>query len=206
MTISSGQAATPPAAPRSVSVYCASSRQCHPAYHEAAERLGRALAASGVTVVYGGGGGGSMGALANGALAHGGRVIGVLPRFMRELEWGHTALSELVLVDDMRQRKQLMLERGQGAVALPGGCGTLDELCEVLTLKRLGLYFHPIVLVNTRRFFDPLVALLESAVSEHFMDERHRAMWQVVAEPEAVPEALATAPPWTSDAQGFAVS
>lgn len=205
MTIPAEKAAPQRSASRSVSVYCASSRQCDADYHQAAERLGRALAESGITVVYGGGGGGSMGALANGALARGGRVVGVLPRFMRELEWGHPELSELVLVDDMRQRKQLMLDRAQGVVALPGGCGTLDELCEALTLKRLGLYLHPIVLLNTRRFFDPLVALLESAVSERFMDERHRAMWQVVAEPEDVPAALAAAPAWTSDAQGFAV-
>ena len=114
-------------------------------------------------------------------------------------------MSELLLVDDMRQRKQLMLERSQGVVALPGGCGTLDELFDTMTLKRLGLYLHPIVLVNTRGFYDPLVELLSSAVEERFMDERHRAMWQVVAEPEEVPAALAAAPIWTSDAQGFAV-
>ena len=190
---------------QAICVYCASSRQCDTEYHEAARRLGATLADSGYGVVYGGGGGGSMGALADGALGRGGRVVGVLPRFMLELEWGHRGLSELLLVDDMRQRKQLMLERSQGVVALPGGCGTLDELFDTMTLKRLGLYLHPIVLVNTRGFYDPLVELLSSAVEERFMDERHRAMWQVVAEPEDVPAALAAAPAWTSDAQGFAV-
>jgi uncharacterized protein (TIGR00730 family) len=146
-----------------------------------------------------------MGAVADGALARGGRVVGVLPRFMRELEWGHAGLSQLELVDDMRQRKQRMLELSQGVVALPGGCGTLDELFDTMTLKRLGLYLHPIVLVNTRGFFDPLVELLSRAIAERFMDERHRAMWQLVAEPEEVPAAIAAAPGWTSDAQGFAV-
>ena len=188
-----------------ICVYCASSRQCAPEYHEAARRLGATLAGSGYGVVYGGGGGGSMGALADGALARGGSVVGVLPRFMVDLEWGHRGLSELVLVDDMRQRKHLMLERSQGVVALPGGCGTLDELFDTMTLKRLGLYLHPIVIVNTRGFFDPLLELLARAVSERFMDERHHAMWQVVSEPEQVPAAIASAPPWTSDAQGFAV-
>lgn len=188
-----------------ICVYCASSRQCAAEYHDAARRLGGTLAASGYGVVYGGGGGGSMGALADGALARGGTVVGVLPRFMVELEWGHKGLSELLLVDDMRQRKHLMLERSHGVVALPGGCGTLDELFEALTLKRLGLYLHPIVLVNTRGYFDPVVKLLSSAVLERFMDERHRTMWQVVSEPEQVPAAIAAAPPWTSDAQGFAV-
>jgi hypothetical protein len=193
---------------QAICVYCASSRQCDPEYHAAARRLGATLAESGYAVVYGGGGGGgggSMGALADGALARGGRVVGVLPRFMVELEWGHRGLSELLLVDDMRQRKQLMLERSQGVVALPGGCGTLDELFDTMTLKRLGLYLHPIVLVNTRGFFDPLLELLSRAVDERFMDERHRAMWQVVSEPEEIPAALAAAPGWTSDAQRFAV-
>ncbi len=195
------------AAPRrqAICVYCASSRQCDALYHEAARRLGGTLAESGYGVVYGGGGGGSMGALADGALARGGTVVGVLPRFMVDLEWGHRGLSELLLVDDMRQRKHLMLERSQGVVALPGGCGTLDELFETLTLKRLGLYLHPIVLVNTRGYFDPVVELLSRAVSERFMDERHHAMWRVVAEPEQVPAAIAASPDWTSDAQRFAV-
>jgi uncharacterized protein (TIGR00730 family) len=194
-------------APRrqAICVYCASSRQCDVEYHEAARRLGGTLAENGYGIVYGGGGGGSMGALADGALARGGRVVGVLPRFMVELEWGHKGLSELLLVDDMRQRKQLMLDHSHGVVALPGGCGTFDELFEAMTLKRLGLYLHPIVLVNTRGFFDPLVELLSKAVSERFMDERHHAMWQVVSEPEEVPAAITAAPGWTSDAQRFAV-
>lgn len=193
------------APPRAICVYCASSRQCDAEYHEAARRLGATLADSGYGIVYGGGGGGSMGALADGALARGGRVVGVLPRFMVELEWGHKRLSELHLVDDMRQRKHLMLEHSQGVVALPGGCGTLDELFDTMTLKRLGLYVHPIVIVNTRGFFDPLVELLSKAVSERFMAERHHDMWQVVSEPEEVPAAIRAAPAWTSEAQRFAV-
>ncbi len=192
---------------RRVAVYCASSTQCAAEYHAAARRLGEVLADGGFTVVYGGGAVGSMGALADGALAQGGRVVGVLPRFMNELEWGRRGLSELQLVDDMRVRKEKMLEGSQAAVALPGGCGTFEELFEVLTLKRLGLYLQPIILVNTRRFFDPLQELLTVAIRERFMDERHGAgvMWQVVPDPEDVPRAIAEAPPWTSDAQGFAV-
>ncbi len=190
---------------RTICVYCASSRSCNVEYHTAARRLGQVLARGGFTVVYGGGGAGSMGALAEGALACGGQVIGVLPRFMQELEWGHPGLSELQLVDDIRERKRRMLEHSRGVVALPGGCGTLEELLEAITLKRLGLYVHPIVLVNTRGFFDPLIQLLSSAISERFMDERHRRMWQVVAEPEDVPAAVESAPPWGAEAQGFAV-
>jgi hypothetical protein len=189
---------------RSVCVYCASSRTCAPAYHEAAFRLGGALADGGFTVIYGGGAVGSMGALADGALGRGGRVVGVLPRFMAELEWGHDQLSELHLVDDMRQRKHEMLSRAEAVVALPGGSGTLEELLEAITLKRLGIFLGPIVLVNTRGFFAPLLALLRDAVAERFMDDRHLAMWQVVDEPEAVPAALASAPAWSADARRFA--
>jgi len=188
----------------SVCVYCASSRSCAPVYHHAAWRLGGVLADAGFTVVYGGGATGSMGAVANGALARGGRVVGVLPRFMAELEWGHDRLSELHLVDDMRTRKHEMLSRSQGVVALPGGSGTLEELLETISLKRLGIFLGPIVLVNTNGFFGPLLELLANAVAERFMDERHRAMWQVVAEPEQVPAELAAAQAWPASARHFA--
>lgn len=190
----------------SVCVYCASSRSCAAVYHDAAFRLGAVLADAQLTVVYGGGAVGSMGALANGALSRGGRVVGVLPRFMAELEWGHDRLSELHLVDDMRTRKHEMLSRSQAVVALPGGSGTLEELLEAITLKRLGIYLGPIVLVNTCGFFEPLLALLARAVHERFMDVRHLAMWQPVAEPEEVPAALRAAPVWTPDARRFAAT
>jgi uncharacterized protein (TIGR00730 family) len=200
-------AETPDGEPRSrqaVCVYCASSRESHPEYREAAFRLGAVLAARGLDIVYGGGARGSMGALADGALSKGGRVIGVLPRFMADLEWGHKGLTQLELVEDMRVRKHTMLARSQGAIALPGGSGTLEELLEAITLKRLGLYFSPIVLVNTRGFFDPLIQLLSRAITERFMDERHASMWEVVAAPEDVPAALDSAAPWGPDARKFA--
>jgi uncharacterized protein (TIGR00730 family) len=189
---------------RSVCVYCASSRTSHADYRQAAYRLGVALAEQGFGIVYGGGAVGSMGALADGALSRDGRVVGILPQFMADLEWGHTGLTELQLVEDMRTRKHLMLTRSQAVVALPGGSGTLEELFEAITLKRLGLYLNPIVLVNTRAFFDPLLDLLSRTVEEHFMDQRHLLMWQVVAQPEEVPEALANAPAWTAAARSFA--
>jgi uncharacterized protein (TIGR00730 family) len=185
-------------------VYCASSRSAHPDYRDAARRLGRVLAQAGIGVVYGGGAVGSMGALADGVLSAGGRVLGVLPQFMAELEWGHPGLTELQLVEDLRTRKHVMLARSQAAVALPGGSGTLEELLEAITLKRLGLYLNPIVLINTRAFFTPLVKLLEHAVAERFMDERHLGMWQLVDTPEEVPAALERALPWSSEARSFA--
>jgi uncharacterized protein (TIGR00730 family) len=190
--------------PRAVCVYCASSRTAHPEYREAAFRLGEVLAQQGLGIVYGGGARGSMGALANGALSKGGRVVGILPRFMADLEWGHSGLTELELVEDMRIRKHLMLTRSQAAIALPGGSGTLEELLEAITLKRLGLYLNPILLVNTRGFFNPLLDLLGHAIEENFMDERHAQMWEVVAQPEEVPEALRRAPAWGEEARSFA--
>ncbi|HSY06681.1 MAG TPA: TIGR00730 family Rossman fold protein [Steroidobacteraceae bacterium] len=199
---------SPPAAERAIEravcVYCASSRMAHPDYRAAAHRLGEILAQQGVGIVYGGGAAGSMGALADGALSAGGRVIGILPRFMADLEWGHKGLSDLQLVEDLRTRKHMMLTLSQAAIALPGGSGTLEELLEAITLKRLGLYLNPIVLVNTRGFFTPLLELLARAVDERFMDPRHLHMWQVVATPAEVPEALASAPAWSAAARNFA--
>ncbi len=187
-----------------VLVFCASSRSCEPVYHEAVARLGAILAGSGRHLVYGGGAVGSMGALADAALAAGGRVTGILPRFMAELEWGHSGLTQLHLVDGMHERKQRMVEACDAVVALPGGSGTFEELFEVMTLKRLGLFCGPIVLVDTRGFFQPLVALLESSIRERFMDERHRAMWQLIDAAEDVVTALESAPRWTPDARQFA--
>ena len=189
---------------RTVCVYCASSRSADLEYRQAAFRLGEVLAEQGIAIVYGGGARGSMGSLADGALGRGGRVVGILPRFMADLEWGHPSLSELKLVEDMRTRKHLMLSGADAAIALPGGSGTFEELLEALTLKRLGLFLGPIVLVNTRNYFEPLRILLEAAVRERFMDERHLAMWQIVSSAEEVPEALASASDWSSAAREFA--
>src|SRR6516162_8367977 len=168
---------------QTVCVYCASSDRTPEVYLDAASRLGNSLARAGISVVYGGSSLGSMGRMAAAALEAGGRVTGVLPRFMDELEWGHRSLTELRLVNDMHERKRLMLELSDAVVALPGGCGTLEELFEAITWKRLGLYFGPVVLVNVNGFYDPCVELLNRAVEERFMDEKHRAMWSVVAAP-----------------------
>ena len=193
-----------PDAAKSICVYCASSRACDAVYHDAARRLGEVLVEAGYSVIYGGGAAGSMGALADGVVARGGKITGVLPRFMMELEWGHPNLTELHVVEDMRIRKHMMLSGSQGLVTLPGGSGTLEELFEAITLKRLGLYTHPIVLVNTREYFKPLLEFLEHTVAERFMDTRHLAMWQVVSSPEQVPDALEHAPTWSAAAREFA--
>jgi uncharacterized protein (TIGR00730 family) len=174
-----------------ICVYCASSSEPDPVYRQAARRLGEELARAGHRLVYGGGGRGSMGALADGALSAGGQVVGIIPSFMVALEWAHGGLTELREVTDMRARKHGMLTASDAVVALPGGCGTFEELFEALTLKRLGLFDGPIVIVNTRGYYDGLVAFLELSVREGFMTQEHLRLWTVVREPEQVLAAIA---------------
>lgn len=189
---------------RRVCVYCASSELCDDEFKREAYRLGEVLAENGTRIVYGGGGSGLMGQLASGALNRGGHVVGIMPRFMQELEWGHPGLTELEIVEDMRERKHRMLTGSDAAIALPGGCGTLEELLEAITLKRLGIYLQPIVMVNTRGFFDPLLELLERAVRERFMHTRHLEMWRVAPSSATVIEAIHNSAQWTEDARHYA--
>ena len=188
-----------------ICVYCASSQECDPHYHEVAYRLGALLAEAGCALVYGGGSAGSMGALANGALSAGGEVVGILPKFMADLEWGHPGLTRLELVEDMRERKHRLLTGSDAVVALPGGCGTLEELFEAITLKRLGLYFSPIILLNTRGFYTPLQGFMQSVIAERFMHTEHLSMWSLVDEPEAILPAIRATPRWREDAREIAV-
>jgi uncharacterized protein (TIGR00730 family) len=188
-----------------ICVYCASSEHCDRIYHDAATALGRALAEARSTIVYGGGAVGLMGSLANGALAAGGDVIGIIPRFMTEIEWQHPGLASLEVVEDMRERKHRLLTGSDAVVALPGGCGTLEELFEALTLKRLGLYFNPIVLVNTNGFYTPLEKFMEQMIEQRFMNPQHRAMWTLVDTVDEVLPAIRAAPRWREDARNYAV-
>jgi uncharacterized protein (TIGR00730 family) len=187
-----------------VCVFCASSRQIDKLYLEAAYRLGALLARESITVVYGGGAVGLMGELANGALAKGGTVIGVIPEFMYKLEWGHEGITELKIVKDMHERKKLVMQDSDAIIALPGGCGTFEELFEALTMKRLGFYLNPIVLVNLNGFYDPLIEQLRSCVDEKFMDERHLEMWSVVDCIDEILNVINNAPKWTTEARNFA--
>jgi uncharacterized protein (TIGR00730 family) len=188
-----------------VCVYCASSDQCDRAYHDAATQLGELLAQAGCTIVYGGGAVGLMGSLANGAISKGGKVIGVIPRFMTEVEWQHPGLASLEVVEDMRERKHRLLTDSDAVVAMPGGCGTLEELFEAITLKRLGLYFNPIVLLNTKNFFSPLNDFMQTVIAERFMNAEHAAMWSLVANPEDVLPKIRATPKWREDARNYAV-
>ena len=188
-----------------VCVYAASSAKVAPEFHAAARALGESLASEGCSIVYGGGSQGLMGALADGALARDGEVIGILPKFMADLEWGHPGLTELELVEDMRERKHRLLTGSDAVVALPGGCGTLEELFEAITLKRLGIYFNPILLLNTRGFYAPLQGFMDSVIEERFMNPEHAAMWSLVDTVDAVLPAIRATPKWREDAREYAV-
>src|SRR4249919_2760530 len=186
-----------------ICVYAASSPQAAPHFHAAARALGETLASEGCSIVYGGGSQGLMGAVADGALSQGGTVIGILPKFMADLEWGHPGLTHLDLVEDMRKHK--LLSGSDAVIALPGGCGTLEELFEAITLKRLGLYFNPIVLLNTRNFYAPLQAFMQQVIEEKFMNSEHAAMWSLVDSVEAVLPTIQATPRWREDARDYAV-
>ena len=189
---------------RRILVFCASSTACEPHFHAAAETLGRSIAQAGHTLVYGGGAKGSMGAVADGALSEGGEVVGIIPRFMRELEWAHHGISELQLVDDMQTRKRLMLETADAIVTLPGGSGTFEELFDAVTSKRLGIFTHPIVILNQNGFYEPLFELMRSSVSERFMNEQHLDIWHSVSHVDEVLPAIEAVEPWPDNAVEFA--
>ena len=188
-----------------VCVYAASSAKVDEHFHADARALGEALARGGCSIVFGGGSQGLMGSLADGALSAGGEVVGILPKFMADLEWGHPGLTHLELVEDMRERKHRLLTGSDAVVALPGGCGTLEELFEAITLKRLGIYFEPILLLNTRGFYAPLQGFMDSVIGERFMNPEHAAMWQIVDRVEDVLPTIAATPRWREDARNYAV-
>lgn len=187
-----------------ICVYSASSTQIDAAYEEAATRLGTLMGQQGIHLVNGAGRMGLMAATANAVLEAGGQVTGVIPRFMVEQGWHHTGLTRLIEVEDMHERKQTMARLSDGIIALPGGCGTLEELLEVITWKQLGLYLNPIVLLNTRDYYRPLLEMLQRAVDEHFMRRRHSDIWQVASTPDEALELIRTTPRWDASIRKFA--
>ena len=187
-----------------ICVYCASSNQTPDIYKTAASELGKIIARAGWTLVYGGGARGLMGSLADSALEHGGAVIGIIPEFMLNLEWGHQKLTELTVVETMSQRKHKMIRNSDGVIALPGGTGTLEELMEAISLKRLGLYTKPIIIVNTNGFYDHLLSFLKNAIVNGFLHDRHQEIWQTVDTPYEIVEIINNPPEWSEDAIHFA--
>jgi len=195
---------SPPTRIKRVTVYASSSSALADCYYDAAARLGTVLGKAGVEIAYGGGGVGLMRSMADHALAEGAHVHGVIPHFLNTVEHGHKNLSRLEVVNDMRERKQRMLVNSDAVVSLPGGSGTLEEVFEVLTLKRLGEFHGPVVLVNTNQYFDRLIDFLEYSVNQRFMGEVHLNMWSVVSKPEEIFDAMNAASQWGRDAREYA--
>lgn len=189
---------------QNICVYCASSSQVRPVFFDAAEKLGKILAKKNCRLIYGGGHRGLMGKIADTVLDLGGKVTGIIPGFMCEVEWDHKGLTELILVETMHERKEKLAVMADAAVALPGGCGTMEELLEVITWKRLGIFTKPIIICNVDGYFDPLIEMLNRSVDESFMGEEHRAMWTVVSSPEKVMEAIENSVQWDENARNFA--
>ncbi len=154
---------------KSVCVYCGSLNGADPAYAETAERLGAILAEAGVRLVYGGGSVGLMGIVARSVMRHGGEVLGIIPRFLRDREIMLKEVTELVVTADMHERKRLMFEHSDAFAALPGGIGTLEETIEMMTWAQLGQHAKPVVLVSIARFWDPLIQLLRHMDAQGFI-------------------------------------
>ena len=204
----------------SVCVYCASSTKIDSVYFDAARELGALLGQRQIRLINGAGNMGLMSAVSDAALRAGGEVTGVIPRFMVEQGWHHTGLTQLVEVESMHQRKKTMADlsdavialdlviRGgdsrDAVIALPGGCGTLEELLEIITWKQLGLYLNPIVILNVKNYFDPLLDMLRQAVDENFMRTQHGAIWHVAQTPQEAVELIYTTPLWDASIRKFA--
>lgn len=189
---------------RSVCVYSASSTKVDSMYFEAARELGRLLALRGIRLVNGAGNLGLMRACADACLEAGGQVTGVIPHFMVEQGWQHPGLTELIETDDMHSRKQTMARLSDGVIALPGGCGTMEELLEIITWKQLGLYLNPIVVINTGDYYRPLLDMLARAAGEQFMRPVHLGIWTVASTPAEAVGQLFSTPVWDAKVRKFA--
>ncbi len=187
-----------------ICVYCASSSKINNIYFNAAERLAEEFIKAKIDVVYGGGASGLMGKLADTIIKNGGKIKGIMPNFLKERELAHKGVTDFEFTETMHERKAKFLLNVDGLVALPGGSGTLEELLEAITLKRLGQFTKPIVILNINRFFDPLKQMLEKCVLENFMRQEHLNMWTFVNQPEEVISALTNAVVWTKEALNFA--
>ena len=188
----------------SVCVYSASSTKIDPVYFDTADELGTLLGQQHIRLINGAGNMGLMSAVSDAALAAGGEVTGVIPRFMVEQGWHHTGLTRLVEVESMHERKKMMADLSDAVIALPGGCGTLEELLEIITWKQLGLYLNPVVILNVKGYFDPLLAMLQRAVEENFMRTQHGSIWHVAKTVREAVELVHTVPLWDVSIRKFA--
>ncbi|MEW4487073.1 TIGR00730 family Rossman fold protein [Thalassoglobus sp. JC818] len=165
---------------KSVCVFCGSRTGRNPLYSSTAAELGKRLAKSGRTLVFGGGHIGLMGVVANATLEHGGSVIGVIPESLQQKELAHPGVQDMRIVDSMHTRKAMMAEEADAFIALPGGLGTFEELCEILTWAQLGFHRKPVALLNVNGYYDHLIQMIDHGISEGFMSDNHRKLVAVV--------------------------
>lgn len=177
---------------KNICVFCGSNQGNNPEYLKAARLLGETLARRNLTLVYGGGNVGMMGALADSVLQYGGRVTGVITQKLVKLELSHLNLTELIVVETMHERKSIMAERASAFIALPGGFGTLEEIFEVLTWGQLGIHKKPCGLLNVNHYFDDLIHFLRNTVQEKFITPEHFSMLMVEKDPEILLEKFTT--------------
>ncbi len=189
---------------KQVCVYSASSTKIAPIYFAVAEELGRLLAMRQINLINGAGSIGLMAATSNAALVAGGTVTGVIPRFMVEQGWHHTGLTRLIETETMHERKQLMANLSDGVIALPGGCGTMEELLEIIAWKQLGLYLKPIVILNVNGYYNLLLEMLQQAIEENFMRKEHGEIWKVASTAEEAVDLLFNTPVWDEGVRKFA--
>ena len=175
---------------RKACVFCASSQRVGEEYVRDAEWLGRLLVENGWGLVYGGGSTGLMGAVADAVLAAGGEVTGVIPRFMVEVEWAHRGVRDMRETETMSERKEMLMELSEAVITLPGSTGTMDEFFEAMANKKLGLYAKPLILLNTKGFFDGTLEQMRRMVEENFMTQKHLDVLSVAGSPEEVIEIL----------------
>jgi len=187
-----------------VCVFCASSPKVKQCFLDEAANLAKVLVEADYGIVYGGGAVGLMGYLANKTLELNGEIRGVIPHFMVEVEWEHKGVVDMIHVDDMAERKRLLVQDADAIVVLAGGTGTVEELFEVLSLKKLGKLQQSIIIVNTDGYYEPLLAMLQKMIDEDFMRPEHGQMWHVVDNAFEVCDALVRMPKWSADAIEFA--
>jgi uncharacterized protein (TIGR00730 family) len=187
-----------------VCIFASSSSRINSEYAKAASELGALLAKAGTDVVFGGGGIGLMGILADSVLKDGGRITGVIPGFMKEEGWDHAGVSKMIITPDMGERKKQMFALSDAVIALPGGVGTLEELTEAITLKQLGLFKGSIIILNTLDFYKSLIEFLDHMVEGKFLRFEHKGIWQIAATPEEAMEYLAKNEVWIHDPLNFA--
>ncbi|MFH0842060.1 MAG: TIGR00730 family Rossman fold protein [Bacteroidota bacterium] len=173
-----------------VCIFAASSSRVNEEYNRTASKLGSLLAQAGIDVAFGGGGIGLMGKLADAVKQNGGKITGVIPSFMEEEGWGHKGIDDMIVTEDMSERKKKLFKMSDAVVALPGGVGTLEELTEAITLKQLSLFEGPVIILNTLGFYNSLLEFFDTMVDHNFLRKEHKAIWETVTTPEEVIVAL----------------